>query len=120
MLDAKAFHYDSLHPLNHSVAAQISDRLSAIAGLKPLKFVDLESPQQGDGSGSEGTAGKGEEGIHACVLMRHLLRRILGTPREGKVNLGMNGKVISVAGARREVLRLVWEVRQEMVGGEVG
>jgi sentrin-specific protease 8 len=103
--DCRAFHYDSLGSSNARVASEAAYKLSHILRT-PLKFVDLEdAPQQENGS---------DCGIFVCLLMRHLLvKRLLSVKSNEKVSMNMGGKMVDSNGGRKEMLRIIENLRKE-------
>lgn len=104
-LDGVAFHYDSLGGANYAEANYATRKVSEILR-RPLRFVNLEdSPQQENGS---------DCGIFVCLLMRHLLvKRLLSANAREKVSMSMAGKMVDSNGGRKEMLRIIENLRKE-------
>ncbi|KAI9158162.1 ulp1 protease family [Paramyrothecium foliicola] len=104
-LDGVAFHYDSLGGANYAEANLAARKVSEILR-RPLRFVNLEdSPQQENGS---------DCGIFVCLLMRHLLvKRLLSANAREKVSMSMAGKMVDSNGGRKEMLRIIENLRKE-------
>lgn len=105
VLDGVAFHYDSLGGANYSEGNLTARKLSQVLG-KNLRFVNLEdSPQQENGS---------DCGVFVCLLMRHLLvKRLLSANAREKVSMSMAGKMVDSHGGRKEMLRIIDNLRKE-------
>jgi len=104
VIDGLAFHYDSLSPSNYNEATLATNKISQLLG-KPLRFYNLDSPQQQNSSDS---------GIYVCVIMRYLLlKRLLSASVQNKVNMAMDMKIIYVSGARKEISRVINAFRKE-------
>ena len=105
VLDAVAFHYDSMYPSNGRAAAHLSNAFGKLLG-KELRFVNLpDCPQQENGS---------DCGVFVCLLMEHLLlRRLLTADAQGKVNMSLAGKEVDASGGRREMVRIIEKFRRE-------
>jgi sentrin-specific protease 8 len=104
-IDGVAFHYDSLGGANYAEANLATRKVSEILR-RPLKFVNLEdTPQQENGS---------DCGIFVCLLMRHLLvKRLLSANAREKVSMSMGGKMVDSNGGRKEMLRIIENLRKE-------
>merc|ERR1712227_36693 len=100
-----AFHYDSLGGANWAEANLATRRLSECVG-RPLRFINLDdSPQQENGS---------DCGVFVCLLMRHLLvKRLLSANAREKVSMSMAGKMVDSNGGRKEMLRIIENLRKE-------
>ncbi|KAL8944524.1 MAG: hypothetical protein Q9216_000434 [Gyalolechia sp. 2 TL-2023] len=105
VVDAVAFHYDSLHPANREEATTTTKKLSKLLN-KNLRFHDLpDSPQQENGS---------DCGVFVCVEMKHLLmRKLLLAHNKEKINMSMGGKHLDASHGRKEMLRVIEEFRKE-------
>lgn len=105
IIDGLAFHYDSLAGANYAEAHYATRKLGEILG-RPLRFINLDdSPQQGNG---------GDCGVYVCLLMRHLLvKRLLSANALEKVSMSMAGKMVDSHGGRKEMLRIVENLRKE-------
>ncbi|KAI2629866.1 cysteine proteinase [Hypoxylon sp. NC1633] len=105
IIDGVAFHYDSMDGSNNNDAWEASKRLSCVLRVD-LRFHHLlDSPQQGNGS---------DCGIFVCILMRHLLiKRLLSVSAGEKISMSMAHKAIDSAGARKEMLKIIENLRQE-------
>ncbi|RFU72764.1 ulp1 protease family [Trichoderma arundinaceum] len=105
VLDGIAFHYDSLGGANYAEANLATRKLSEIVQ-RPIRFVNLEdSPQQENGS---------DCGVFVCLLMRHLLvKRLLAANAREKVSMSMAGKMVDSNGGRKEMLRIIENLRKE-------
>lgn len=105
VIDGIAFHYDSLGGANYSEANVATRKLSEIVG-RQLRFINLEdSPQQENGS---------DCGVFVCLLMRHLLvKRLLSANAREKVSMSMAGKMVDSHGGRKEMLRIIENLRKE-------
>lgn len=104
-LDGVAFHYDSLGHANYDEANLATRRMEKVLQ-KPLDFVNLrDSPQQENGS---------DCGVFVCLLMRHLLvKRLLCANAREKVSMSMGGKMVDSNGGRKEMLRIIENLRKE-------
>lgn len=104
-LDGVAFHYDSLGGSNYSEANLATRKMSQILQ-RPLRFVNLEDcPQQANGS---------DCGVFVCLLMRHLLvKRLLCANAREKVSMSMGGKMVDSNGGRKEMMRIIENLRKE-------
>ncbi|PTB76372.1 hypothetical protein M440DRAFT_1391883 [Trichoderma longibrachiatum ATCC 18648] len=73
---------------------------------RPIRFVNLDdSPQQENGS---------DCGVFVCLLMRHLLvKRLLVANAREKVSMSMAGKMVDSNGGRKEMLRIIENLRKE-------
>lgn len=105
ILDGVAFHYDSLGGANYSEANFAARRMGEIIN-RPMRFINLEDcPQQANGS---------DCGVFVCLLMRHLLvKRLLSANAREKVSMSMGGKVVDSNGGRKEMLRIIENLRKE-------
>lgn len=105
VLDGVAFHYDSLGGANYAEANLATRKLSEIVH-RPLRFVNLEDcPQQENGS---------DCGVFVCLLMRHLLvKRLLSANAREKVSMSMAGKMVDSNGGRKEMMRIIENLRKE-------
>ncbi|KAJ4154128.1 hypothetical protein LMH87_010591 [Akanthomyces muscarius] len=105
VLDGVAFHYDSLGGANYSEGNLTTRKLGQVLG-RQLRFVNLEdSPQQENGS---------DCGVFVCLLMRHLLvKRLLSANAREKVSMSMAGKMVDSHGGRKEMLRIIDNLRKE-------
>ncbi|KAM3454403.1 hypothetical protein MY3296_003086 [Beauveria thailandica] len=103
--DGIAFHYDSFGDINNKHANDTTARLAKVLG-RNLTFVNLENtPQQGNND---------DCGVFVCLLMRHLLvKRLLSASARSKVNMSMSGKVVDSNGGRKEMLRIIENLRKE-------
>ncbi|OAA52785.1 Ulp1 protease family protein [Beauveria brongniartii RCEF 3172] len=103
--DGIAFHYDSFGNINQKHANDTTIRLAEILH-RDLAFVNLENtPQQGNND---------DCGVFVCLLMRHLLvKRLLSASARSKVNMSMSGKVVDSSGGRKEILRIIENLRKE-------
>lgn len=103
--DGIAFHYDSLGGANWAEANLATRKLAEIVG-RPLRFINLDdSPQQENGS---------DCGVFVCLLMRHLLvKRLLSANAREKVSMSMAGKLVDSNGGRKEMLRIIENLRKE-------
>ncbi|KAF5538944.1 sentrin-specific protease SENP8 (SUMO-specific protease) [Fusarium mexicanum] len=104
-LDGVAFHYDSLGGANYSEANVATRKLANILG-RPLRFINLDDcPQQENGS---------DCGVFVCLLMRHLLvKRLLCANAREKVSMSMGGKMVDSYGGRKEMMRIIENLRKE-------
>lgn len=104
-LDGVAFHYDSLGGANYAEANLATRKLASILK-RPLRFINLDdSPQQENGS---------DCGVFVCLLMRHLLvKRLLAANARQKVSMSMAGKMVDSNGGRKEMLRIIENLRKE-------
>jgi sentrin-specific protease 8 len=105
ILDGVAFHYDSLDGANNNEAWEASKRLSSVLG-RPLRFHHLaDCPQQENGS---------DCGVYVCIIMRHLLvKRLLAVGAGQKISMTMQGKAIDSLGGRKEMLKIIENLRKE-------
>ncbi|RSL71956.1 hypothetical protein CEP54_001142 [Fusarium duplospermum] len=104
-LDGVAFHYDSLGGANYAEANLATRKLATVLQ-RPLRFINLEDcPQQENGS---------DCGVFVCLLMRHLLvKRLLCANAREKVSMSMGGKMVDSYGGRKEMLRIIENLRKE-------
>ncbi|KAI0176161.1 cysteine proteinase [Hypoxylon sp. FL1284] len=105
ILDGVAFHYDSLNGANNKEAWEATSRLASVLG-KELRFHYLrDTPQQENSS---------DCGVFVCITMRHLLvKRLLSVNAGQKISMSMAGKAIDSYGARKEMLKIVNNLRKE-------
>ncbi|KAI0020186.1 Ulp1 protease family protein [Xylariomycetidae sp. FL0641] len=105
IIDGVAFHYDSLDGANNAEAYDATRRLSTILG-RQLRFHHLaECPQQENGS---------DCGVFVCIIMRHLLvKRLLSVNAGEKISMSMAHKAIDSTGARKEMLKIIENLRKE-------
>ncbi|KAI4168217.1 MAG: hypothetical protein LQ343_006545 [Gyalolechia ehrenbergii] len=105
VVDAVAFHYDSLLPANRDEAITTTRKLSKLLN-QNLHFLDLpDSPQQENGS---------DCGVFVCVQMKHLLvRKLLVAHNKEKINMSMGGKHLDASQGRKEMLRIIEAFRRE-------
>ncbi|KAK6954533.1 hypothetical protein K445DRAFT_19819 [Daldinia sp. EC12] len=105
IIDGVAFHYDSLDGSNNAEAWEASKRLSSVLG-RSLRFHYLpDSPQQENGS---------DCGVFVCIVMRHLLvKRLLAVNAGEKISMSMAHKAIDSVGARKEMLKIIENLRKE-------
>ena len=109
MVDRIAFHYDSLRGGNKSEARRATERFSDMLGWRGrerLRFVQPDgSPQQENGR---------DCGVFVCLIMRHLLvRRLLVVGQHEQVSMSMEGKGVDAFGGRKEMLRIIEDLRKE-------
>ncbi|KAF4975725.1 hypothetical protein FZEAL_7528 [Fusarium zealandicum] len=104
-LDGVAFHYDSMGGANYAEANLATRKMASILQ-RPLRFINLEDcPQQENGS---------DCGVFVCLLMRHLLvKRLLCANAREKVSMSMGGKMVDSYGGRKEMLRIIENLRKE-------
>ncbi|KAM0432954.1 hypothetical protein ACHAPT_004659 [Fusarium lateritium] len=104
-LDGVAFHYDSLGGANYAEANLATRKLASVLQ-RPLRFINLEDcPQQENGS---------DCGVFVCLLMRHLLvKRLLCANAREKVSMSMGGKMVDSYGGRKEMMRIIENLRKE-------
>ncbi|KAI0898203.1 cysteine proteinase [Annulohypoxylon nitens] len=105
IIDGVAFHYDSLDGINNKEAWEASKRLSSVLN-RTLRFHCLaDSPQQENGY---------DCGVFVCIVMRHLLiKRLLSVNAGDKVSMSMAQKAIDSVGARKEMLKIIENLRKE-------
>lgn len=105
ILDGIAFHYDSINGHNYKQAEKTTKKLGGVLGRR-LRFVNLEdSPQQGNAI---------DCGVFVCLLMRHLLvKRLLSANAREKVSMSMAGKMVDCVGGRKEMCRIIDNLRNE-------
>ncbi|PHH86761.1 hypothetical protein CDD83_9791 [Cordyceps sp. RAO-2017] len=105
VIDGLAFHYDSLGGANYAEANFATRKLAEMLG-RPFRFINLEDcPQQENGS---------DCGVFVCLLMRHLLvKRLLSANAREKVSMSMAGKMVDSHGGRKEMLRIIENLRKE-------
>ncbi|ODA77789.1 hypothetical protein RJ55_06391 [Drechmeria coniospora] len=105
VLDGLAFHYDSMGSGNVAEASVAARKLAGILA-RPLRFINLaDTPQQENGS---------DCGVYVCLLMRHLLvKRLLCANAREKVSMSMAGKMVDSYGGRKEMLRIIENLRKE-------
>lgn len=105
IVDALAFHYDSLHPSNRDEAITTTKKLSKLLN-RNLDFRDLpDSPQQENGS---------DCGVFVCVQMKHLLmRKLLLAHEKEKIDMSMGGKHLDAYRGRKEMLVVIEGFRKE-------
>lgn len=104
-LDGVAFHYDSLGGANYA-EARLAARKMEVVLQRSLRFVNLEDcPQQENGS---------DCGVFVCLLMRHLLvKRLLCANAREKVSMSMGGKMVDSNGGRKEMMKIIENLREE-------
>lgn len=104
-LDGVAFHYDSLGGSNYAEASLATRKLGEVLQ-RPLRFINLDdTPQQENGS---------DCGVFVCLVMRHLLvKRLLSANAREKVSMSMAGKMVDSNGGRKEMLRIIDNLRKE-------
>lgn len=105
VIDGVAFHYDSMLRSNLREARTATARMAAILG-QPLRFRHIDdTPQQDNGN---------DCGVFVCVLMRFLLvKRLLNANNREKVSMSLGGKMIDAQGGRKEMLRIIENLRRE-------
>ena len=105
VIDAVAFHYDSMNPMNEQEAALATQKIGQLLG-KPLRFHNLDdSPQQENNS---------DCGVFVCIQMRHLLvKRLLQVQAKERVTMSMGGKYVDARGGRKEMLGIIEGYRKE-------
>ena len=105
VVDAVAFHYDSLPPGNQRDAL-IATRKMSILLSKQLQFIQLDdSPLQENGS---------DCGVFVCLNMRHLLlKRLLMVRSDEKVSMSMGGRRVDAREGRKEISRIIESYRRE-------
>lgn len=101
MLDARAFHYDPLWPKNHELALRVTKQFSD--AVKVLHFHEADTPELQNEYGND-------SGPYVCIVMRHLLRRLL-VPKGQPVSMDMGSKMVDEEGARLEIMRTIEELR---------
>jgi sentrin-specific protease 8 len=105
IVDGVAFHYDSMPPGNQQEAHHVTQKMSRLIN-KPIKFIHLEdSPLQDNSS---------DCGVFVCVNMRHLLlKRLLLVQTDAKVSMSLGRQEVDASLARKEMLRLIDDLRRE-------
>ncbi|KAI1382058.1 cysteine proteinase [Hypoxylon crocopeplum] len=105
IIDGVSFHYDSFDGANYNEAWEASKRLSSVLG-RSLRFHHLhDCPQQENGS---------DCGVFVCIIMRHLLmKRLLAVNAGEKISMSMAHKAIDSVGARKEMLKIIENLRKE-------
>ncbi|KAF2405554.1 Ulp1 protease family protein, partial [Trichodelitschia bisporula] len=105
VIDAVAFHYDSLGNDNERHAHTVCDKLEVLLGLR-LRFLHMrDAPQQENGS---------DCGVFVCMVMKHLLLdRLLTAEAEDKVNMTMRDHFVNANGGRKEILKVAEKFRKE-------
>ncbi|CAK7210746.1 hypothetical protein SBRCBS47491_000883 [Sporothrix bragantina] len=105
IIDGVAFHYDSMGTSNLREARNVTARMAVILG-RPLRFRHIDdTPQQDNGV---------DCGVFVCVLMRFLLvKRLLNAHAREKVSMSLGGKMIDAQGGRKEMLRIIENLRRE-------
>ncbi|KAI9796299.1 MAG: hypothetical protein M1833_006384 [Piccolia ochrophora] len=102
--DGVAFHYDSLSPSNKEEARIATQKISKLMN-KPLKMLDLDSPQQENSS---------DCGVFVCLQMKHLLlKRLLQASGHQKVKMALTDRNIDANGGRKEMLKIIEGFRRE-------
>ncbi|KAL3954066.1 hypothetical protein ACCO45_012022, partial [Purpureocillium lilacinum] len=105
VLDGLAFHYDSdgwcERAGGSSRHSQVwRDHEPSLPLHQPRRH-----PQQENGS---------DCGVFVCLLMRHLLvKRLLSANAREKVSMSMSGKMVDSSGGRKEMLRIIENLRKE-------
>lgn len=107
LVDGVSFHYDSLPPGNRMEAEIVSQKIGRLIG-RNLRFVQLnDSPQQNNSS---------DCGVFVCLTMRHLLlKRLLKVGSNEKVSMSMGGKDVDARAGRKEIARIIEDLRKEGV-----
>ncbi|CAK7272886.1 hypothetical protein SEPCBS119000_005360 [Sporothrix epigloea] len=105
IVDGVSFHYDSMGTSNLREARNVTARMAVLLGT-PLRFRHIDdTPQQDNGN---------DCGVFVCVLMRFLLvKRLLNAHAREKVSMSLGGKMIDAQGGRKEMLRIVENLRRE-------
>ncbi|ODH12802.1 hypothetical protein ACO22_07901 [Paracoccidioides brasiliensis] len=105
VIDAFAFHYDSLPPGNRDEAYQVTGKLSSLLD-KPLRFINLsDSPVQENSS---------DCGVFVCLQMRHLLlKRLLVATSSEKISMSLGGMKLNASNGRREIVRIIERFRKK-------
>jgi len=105
VLDGLAFHYDSMGGVNVQEAHLATRKFGEIMNRR-FRFINLDdTPQQENGS---------DCGVFVCLLMRHLLvKRLLSANAREKVSMSMSGKMVDSSGGRKEMLRIIENLRKE-------
>ncbi|KAI9728927.1 MAG: hypothetical protein M1828_000012 [Chrysothrix sp. TS-e1954] len=105
IIDAVAFHYDSLHHSNSSYAMTACHKISLLLR-RPLRFIELnDSPQQENGS---------DCGVFVCLEMQYLLvNRLLKRDSREQVTMSMRDPGVDAGKGRKEILRLIDSFRKE-------
>lgn len=106
-VDRVAFHYDSLPPGNMTEAGTITRNLGILMNC-PMRWIPMEdSPQQENSN---------DCGVFVCLSMRYLLlKKILRTTSNQKVNMSLAGQRVDATAGRREMLKIIEEFRKEGV-----
>ncbi|CAK7231364.1 hypothetical protein SCUCBS95973_007885 [Sporothrix curviconia] len=105
VIDGVAFHYDSMGTSNLREARNVTARMAVLLG-RHLRFRHIDdTPQQDNGN---------DCGVFVCVLMRFLLvKRLLNAHAREKVSMSLGGKMIDAQGGRKEMLRIIENLRRE-------
>ncbi|CAK7565588.1 MAG: hypothetical protein SEPTF4163_003507 [Sporothrix epigloea] len=105
IIDGVSFHYDSMGTSNLREAREVTARMAVLLGT-PLRFRHIDdTPQQDNGN---------DCGVFVCVLMRFLLvKRLLNAHAREKVSMSLGGKMIDAQGGRKEMLRIIENLRRE-------
>ncbi|KAK6357496.1 hypothetical protein TWF718_001805 [Orbilia javanica] len=103
--DRSAFHYDSLGGSNRRHARDVAGKVEEWIGY-PLTFYELDddTPQQGNSY---------DCGVHVCMNMRHLLKRMLETPVDKGVKMSLKGKGWDARRGRDEMLQIISKLRRK-------
>lgn len=104
-IDGVAFHYDSLGAINIQEAREATRALAELLNIH-LRFQNIDDcPQQENGN---------DCGVFVCILMRHLLvKRLLNANAREKVSMSMANKMIDASGGRKEMLKIIENLRRE-------
>lgn len=105
IVDSMAFHYDSLPPGNRWEAEAVTRKFGVLLN-RHIRFLNLnDSPQQENGS---------DCGVFVCLNMRDLLlKRLLVTDSERKVNMSLGGRRIDAHAGRKEIAKIIEGFRKE-------
>lgn len=105
ILDGVAFHYDSLPPGNVWEAQTVTAKFGTLLN-RQIRFIHLnDSPVQENGS---------DCGVFVCLNMRYLLlKRLLVTNSNNKVNMSLGGRKIDARAGRKEIAKIIEGFRKE-------
>jgi sentrin-specific protease 8 len=105
VLDHVVFHYDSMAGYHDKLARTVTNKMAGYLG-EEMQLVKLkDTPQQDDGSSC---------GMYVIWFIKHLLvRRLLRVEKNQEVDMSLGGKNVDPQRMRRELLRIVENLRKK-------